>query len=46
MYDARAFPADVLLRLSRVHSQLRIDGQATPNPFHSIWRASPQSSHE
>ncbi|MCU1664493.1 MAG: hypothetical protein JWR58_4558 [Pseudonocardia sp.] len=34
MYDARGFPADVLLRLSRVHSHLRIDGQATPNPFH------------
>jgi hypothetical protein len=33
-YDTRALPDDVLLRLSRVHSQLWINGHAAPNPFH------------
>jgi hypothetical protein len=35
MYDIRALPDDVLRRLSRVHPQLWINGQATPNPFHA-----------
>ncbi|NMI00478.1 MEDS domain-containing protein [Pseudonocardia acidicola] len=34
MYDTRTFPDDLLLRVSKVHSTLWIDGEATANPFH------------
>jgi MEDS: MEthanogen/methylotroph, DcmR Sensory domain len=34
LYDTGRFPDDLILRLSKVHSQLLIDGEATPNPFH------------
>lgn len=34
MYDTRAFPEDLLVRISAVHSQLWIDGRVVPNPSH------------
>jgi hypothetical protein len=34
MYDTRKFPDDLLLRISKVHSKLWIDGEVMENPFH------------